>query len=301
MGVLGIDVGGTNIRVGLIKQNSLTRIEKLKIVSNGTEDEIIDKIQSLINKFSGEQIKGIGIGVPGVVDIEHGIVYDVQNIPSWKKVNLKNKLESIYHIPVYVNNDANCFVIGEKRFGSVKEFCNIVGLTIGTGLGAGLIINDHLYNGRNCGAGEFGMIPFRDHNYEYYCSGQFFKNKYGLTGKEVTEKAENGDEKALKILSEFGSNLGEAIKMIMLAVDPEIIILGGSVSKAYDFFKNDMWNSIRSFAYNKSRENIKVEISKTKYMAVLGAAALYYDALENKELNYSVESRIIQDNDLIVK
>jgi glucokinase len=293
MGVLGIDIGGTNIRVGLIESNTLVRIEKLKIKSNGTENEIIDELLSLISKFSGEQIEGIGIGVPGVVDIKKGIVYDVQNIPSWKEVHLKEKLESKYNLPVYLNNDANCFAIGEKCFGSVKEFNSIVGLTMGTGLGAGLILNNRLYNGQNCGAGEFGMIPFRDHNYEYYCSGQFFKNIYGLTGKEVTEKANLGDEKAKNILSEFGSNLGEAIKMIIFAIDPEIIVLGGSVSKSYEFFKDAMWNSIRRFPYMKSIENIKIEVSKTKYMAVLGAAALYYESVKNGELKHSLQTNLV--------
>ena len=292
MGVLGIDIGGTNIRVGFVERNIIVRIEKLKIKSDGLENEIIEELHSLISKFSGEQIEAIGIGVPGVVDIKKGIVYDVQNIRSWKEVHLKEKLELQYNLPVYLDNDANCFVIGEKCFGSVKEFSNIVGLTIGTGLGAGLILNNHLYNGQNCGAGEFGMIPFRDHNYEYYCSGQFFKNTYGLTGEEVTKKAELGDDKAIKILSEFGSNLGEVIKMIIFAIDPEIIILGGSVSKSYEFFMDEMWNSIRKFPYIKSIENIKIEVSKNKYMAVLGAAALYYESMKNSELKHSVKTNV---------
>lgn len=294
MGALGIDVGGTNIRVGFVENNSLVRIEKEKIKADGTEDEIINQIQSLIEKFSIEQIEGIGIGVPGVVEIEKGIVYDVQNIPSWKEVHLKEKLEIKYQLPVYVNNDANCFTIGEKQFGCVKEFKNIVGLAIGTGLGAGLIFNNHLYNGRNCGAGEFGMIPFKDHNYECYCSGQFFKNEYGLTGKEVTEKAELGDKKALDIFSQFGLNLGEAIKMIMFAVDPEVIVLGGSISNSFKFFKGAMWSSIKKFPYGKAAENIKIKVSETKYMAVLGAAALYFDALSKNEIYFSSKERLIR-------
>ncbi|MDF1613062.1 ROK family protein [Stygiobacter electus] len=301
MSVLGVDIGGTNIRVGLVENNSLVRIEKQKIKADGTEDEIIDEIKSLINRFSLNQIEGIGIGVPGVVDIEQGIVYDVQNIPSWIEVHLKEKLESKYHIPVYVNNDANCFAIGEKQFGCVKEYKNIVGLAIGTGLGAGLIINNHLYNGRNCGAGEFGMIPFKDHNYEYYCSGQFFKNEFGLTGKEMTEKAERGDKKALEIFAQFGLNLGEAIKMIMFAVDPEVIVLGGSISNSFKFFKDAMWNSVNEFPYGKAAENIAIKVSEIKYMALLGAAALYYDALSKNEINFSSNIRMIPSNDLLIK
>ncbi|MGE5805224.1 MAG: ROK family protein, partial [Ignavibacteria bacterium] len=178
MKVLGVDIGGTNIRAGLIDNNALIRVESMKLKKNGTEQEILDDLNFIIEKFMSEKIEAIGIGVPGLVDAEKGIVYDATNIPAWKKVNLKEQIEEINQIPAYVDNDANCFVIGEKYFGEAKNYKNIVGLIIGTGLGSGLILNNHLYSGNNYGAGEFGMIPYKDHNYEYYCSGQFFINEF---------------------------------------------------------------------------------------------------------------------------
>jgi len=279
MKVLGIDIGGTNIRAGLVEDNVVVRIESLKIKKAGSEAEIMDDLNFLIGKFMNEKIAGIGIGVPSLVDSEKGIVYDATNIPAWKEVHLKEQIEAKKGIPVYVNNDANCFVMGEKCFGRVKAYKNIVGLIIGTGLGSGLVLNNHLYVGENCGAGEFGMIPFRDHDFEYYCSGQFFDNVYGLTGEEVKQRAKGGYPEALEIFTQFGSNLGEAIKVIMLAVDPEIFILGGSVSKSYEFFKDAMWESIRKFLFVHSSDKIKVEVSETNHIAILGAAALYYDTV----------------------
>jgi glucokinase len=280
MKVLGIDIGGTNIRAGLVENNVVVRIESLKIKKAGSETEIMDDLNFLIGKFMSEKIDGIGIGVPSLVDSEKGIVYDATNIPAWKEVHLKEQIEAKKGIPVYVNNDANCFVMGEKYFGRAKAYNNIVGLIIGTGLGSGLVLNNHLYVGENCGAGEFGMIPFRDHDFEYYCSGQFFENEYGVSGEEIKQRAEDGDARALEIFTQFGSNLGEAIKVIMLAVDPEIFILGGSVSKSYEFFKDAMCESIRKFLYVHSSDKIKVEVSETNHIAILGAAALYYDALK---------------------
>ena len=280
MKVLGIDIGGTNIRAGLVENNVVVRIESLKIKKAGSETEIMDDLNFLIGKFMSEKIDGIGIGVPSLVDSEKGIVYDATNIPAWKEVHLKEQIEAKKGIPVYVNNDANCFVMGEKYFGRAKAYNNIVGLIIGTGLGSGLVLNNHLYVGENCGAGEFGMIPFRDHDFEYYCSGQFFENEYGVSGEEIKQRAEDGDARALEIFTQFGSNLGEAIKVIMLAVDPEIFILGGSVSKSYEFFKDAMCESIRKFIYVHSSDKIKVEVSETNHIAILGAAALYYDALK---------------------
>lgn len=278
MGILGIDIGGTNIRVGLVENSKLTSIESFEIKKGGTQQEILDSLFRMIGKFDTEQIEGIGVGVPSVVDIENGIVYDVQNIPSWKEVHLKKILESDYKVPVYINNDANCFVVGEKYFGKVKQYKNIIGLIIGTGLGAGIIINNQLYAGNNCGAGEFGMIPFKDNNYEYYCSGQYFLNEFGISGDELSRNALKKDPGAIKIFKKFGLNLGEAIKMIMYALDPEVFVLGGSVSKSFKFFEDEMWNEIKSFSYSNSADRIKIKISEIKNIAILGAAALFLDA-----------------------
>ena len=147
-------------------------------------------------------------------------------------------------------------------------------------MGAGLVINNHLYSGANCGAGEFGMVPFKNHNLEYYCSGQFFSNEYGVTGEEIFHKAEKNDTLAKKIFDEFGSYLGEAIKVILYTFDPDIIVLGGSVSKSFKYFQKEMWKSINTFAYPKSLEKLKIEVSEKEHIAILGAAALYYDALQ---------------------
>ncbi|MGB9893300.1 MAG: ROK family protein, partial [Candidatus Saccharicenans sp.] len=173
----------------------------------------------------------------------------------------------------------NCFAVGEKHFGLGRPYDNLVGLILGTGLGAGLIINGHLYSGTSCGAGEFGMLPYLDSNFERYASGQFFLKSYGKTGKEFYELARAGEKSALKIFQEFGHHLGEAIKAIMYVVDPEAIILGGSVSRAYEFFKDSLFESISNFAYSIALKRIKIKVSTTENIAILGAAALYLDSL----------------------
>jgi len=277
MHVLGIDLGGTNVRVGLTDAGEIIRVEETPI--NKAEDErgVLNCIYQLIDRFAGENISGVGIGVPSVVDPVRGIVYDVQNIPSWKEVHLKKLLEEKYNLPVYVNNDANCFAAGEKYFGKAKNYSDCVGLILGTGVGAGLIINNKLYSGTNCGAGEFGMLPYKDKTYEAYCSGQYFEWKYKTTGGELYRQAESGEGEALKIFSEFGSHVGELIKVIVYSIDPEIIVLGGSVSKSFRFFRKEMWKSLEEFGYPKSIEKIMIEVSETEQSAILGAAALFYN------------------------
>ena len=235
--IIGIDLGGTQVRAGVVSEGRLENIVSVHIPSDGSVDEVLQVIYQLIAPILDENIKAIGIGVPSVVDIEKGIVYDVQNIPSWKVVELKKLMEERYRIPVIINNDANCFALGEKHFGKGQNTHSMIGLTVGTGMGAGIIINDKLYAGVNCGAGEFGNVEYLDQCYEYYASGQFFQNCYQTTGEAVFQKAQSGDPLSIIILEELGTHIGNAVRMILYTYSPELIILGGSISKSYSFFE----------------------------------------------------------------
>ncbi len=277
MAIIGVDLGGSNVRAGLVEDDRLVRIAVREIRSQGRAEEVLADLRAVLESVLSPGVEGIGIGVPSVVDLETGTIYDVQNIPAWKEVPLKTVLEAEYKIPVYVNNDANCFAAGEKYFGQGRPYLNLVGLIIGTGLGAGLIANGHLYSGTSCGAGEFGMLPYLDANFERYASGQFFLKSYGQSGKELFQKALAGDQQARLIFAEFGRHLGEAVKAIMYAVDPKAIILGGSVSRAYEFFKESMLETLSTFAYSIALKRIRVIPSSTENIAILGAAALYLD------------------------
>ncbi len=279
MSIIGVDLGGTNVRAGLVESGRLTRVKTAAVHGDGPEKAVLEDVLGVINPLIGAGVDGIGVGVPSIVDLKEGVVYDVQNIPSWKKVPLKALLEGKYRLPCYVNNDANCFAAGEKHFGKGKPYDNLVGLILGTGLGAGIIANGRLFSGANCGAGEFGMLPYKDHNIEYYASGQFFKNVHGTSGKALAERARKGDPAALAVFDEFGYYLGQAIKVVLYAADPEIVILGGSVSRSYSFFQKAMWKAMQDFVYSITLQKIKVEISDTENIALLGAAALYLDSL----------------------
>jgi glucokinase len=276
--IIGVDVGGTNARAGLVRNQQLGRVSSTAINPHGSVEEVLDQLCALIEQVHPEKARGLGIGVPSVVDIEKGIVYDVVNIPSWRAVPVKSILEERYSIPVLVNNDANCFALGEAHFGKGVGHRSIIGAIVGTGFAGGIIADGKLYPGANCGAGEFGMIPYLDSIYEHYCCGQFFTRHVGQTGEEVHRQAQAGDREALRIFGEFGRHLGEGIKMILYAYDPEIIILGGSVRKAFQFFQQAMWEAIGSFAFTNSIKSLKIEVSELEHVAVLGAAALHYDA-----------------------
>lgn len=278
MSIIGVDLGGTNARAGLVEGNRVIKIAVREIRSQGGSEEVLADLKAVVESVLTPEVEGLGIGVPSVVEPQTGTIYDVQNIPAWKEVPLKTILETEYKIPVYVNNDANCFAAGERYFGQGRHYRNLVGLIVGTGLGAGIIADGRLYSGTNCGAGEFGMLPYLDGNFERYASGQFFLKSYGQPGKEFYRRAVAGEEEARRIFSEFGRHLGEAIKAIMYAVDPEAIILGGSVSRAFEFFKDSMLETISGFAYSIALKKITIMPSVTDNIAILGAAALYLDS-----------------------
>ena len=276
---IGIDLGGTNIRAGVVWNKQITSVSSVKIIKDGAAEDIISQLFGLIENLIGDDVEAIGIGVPGLVNEERGLVFDVMNIPSWKEIPLKQLMEERFQVPVLINNDANCFAVGEYYFGKGVQGGSMVGLTIGTGLGSGIILHGKLYSGQNCGAGEFGMIDYLDHYIEYYASGQYFSNVYGIDGEIVFKKATNGDEKSIRMYQEMGTHLGNAIKTVLYALEVHHIVLGGSVRHAYPFFQEQMWQRINTFAYKQTISNLKIELSELENSGILGAAALHYDSL----------------------
>jgi glucokinase len=278
---IGIDLGGTNVRAGIVHDNALQKINSLRINARGSAEEVLQELFSVTDQLMNDSITAIGIGVPGLVNVEEGIVYDVVYIPAWKEVPLKKWMEDRYKIPVFIDNDANCFALGEYYFGKGRGYDSLLGLTIGTGLGGGIIINKKLYPGKNGGAGEFGMIGYLDQTVEYYASGQFFENVHKIKGEEVFKRALDGNEAAIKMYEEMGHHLGNAIKTILYALDVELIVLGGSVRHAWQWFNKPMWEQIKTFGFQNAVKHLKIEISDLENSGILGAAALQYD-FENK-------------------
>jgi glucokinase len=271
---IGVDLGGTNIRAGIEREGNVYNQRKEPFQTTLTLEETLARLIEFIRPLVLAEIKGIGIGVPSVVDAEKGIVYNVANIASWKSVPLKSILESEFGIPVAVNNDVNCFTLGEHQFGLLKGMKHVVGVSSGTGLGAGIIINNQLYNGNNCGAGEIGLLPYLDHNIEYYASGNLFPAFFNTTAEEAHQQALAGDARALAAWKEFGIHMAEALKCVIYAYDPEAIVLGGSLSKAYNLFRDNMNATLKDFPYPESLKRLKIYQSQNENITLLGAAAM---------------------------
>ena len=170
-----------------------------------------------------------------------------------------------------------CFALGELYFGAGRGYQNLVGLIVGTGLGAGVVINGKLYCGSNGGAGEIGSIAYKEKNFEHYCSGRFFQREFGLDGATLHERAKKGDRKARAMLAAFGDDFANVIMALLYAYDPEIIVLGGSISKAYPYFEKRMRKKLGAFRFQNSLKKVVITQTQKPNIAVLAAAALCLD------------------------
>ena len=256
--IIGIDMGGTTIKGGLIEGEFMVRQVSADTQAQAGGDITLNILKGVISQLKNNNTKAIGIGVPSVVDKNKGIVYNVQNIKDWEEVHLKDLLEAEFNIPVYIDNDANCFAYGEKIFGKGRDFRNFVGITLGTGVGGGIIQNNNLLLDSNCGSGEFGEIPYLDSILEDYCSSSFFVRNANMTGYEAAIKAKQGDLEAIRIYNEYGLHLSILVKIIILIIDPEAIIFGGSIAKSFGLFEKSMYENLKHFPYPNSVNKIQI-------------------------------------------
>lgn len=285
MKITGLDIGGTKIHIGEVQEGKILKDIKFSTSSGAPKEQVLEEIVAGLEEIMSKDSAGIGIGVPGLVDEDRGIVYNVQNIPSWRKVFLKDYLENHFNKPVYITNDANTFAAGEKMYGKGRDYKNFVGITLGTGIGTGIIINNQVYSGTYSGAGEFGGIPYLDKTLEDYSSGKFFKQEMGIPGRKVLALAQQGDKKALETFEKYGTHVGNAIKIMLFSISPEAVFLGGSVSKCFEYFKDSMRKSIDEFPYKIITQDLVIERSGIANGSILGSAALF-------EMRYKKENSI---------
>ena len=211
--------------------------------------------------------------MPSVVDRINGVVYNVQNIKNWDEVLLKDVLEKEFNLPVFIDNDANCFAMGEKKYGVGKQFDNFVGITLGTGVGGGIIQIGKLLSDANCGSGEVGELAYRDSIIEDYCGSRFF-NDYNMSGLDVAKNAALGDKKSLQMFDEYCKHIPALVKTIVLTIDPQAIIFGGAISKSLNFFEKSMYCHLNDFPYPNLIKKLKVLQSELDNIGILGAVAL---------------------------
>jgi glucokinase len=287
--IVGVDLGGTKMVAGVINTKGEVIGSPVKVATKSEEPaesivkRMIDSIYLAISNAGStvENVLGIGIGSPSPLDIKKGIILTTQNLPTLHYYRLKEKISATFKVPVYINNDANCFALGEAYFGTVQIVQNAVGITLGTGFGCGLIINRRVYCGSTDTAAEIDLCPYLDGNLEDYISGRGVVRIYKkISGKESTppqihDLAARNDSDAQKAWEEFGYHLGLALAYIVNILDPEVSLIGGSLSNAYAFFSRKMTNTLHKNINPVPRKKLKIERSTLGENAgFIGAACL---------------------------
>lgn len=271
---LGVDIGGTTISFGLIEAAKVVRKTCVpSFPANATLDQTLAYLGDQIAEILVPEVERIGIGVPSIVDPERGIVYGAMNIASWDVVPLKERMEARFGIPVFVNNDANCYALGAAALVQ-KPSRVLVCVTLGTGTGVGIVQEGKIFAGTHCGAGEIGALPHNGTIWEAFCSKQFFTGK-GWDCKAAAEKALAGDDTCIGLFREFGRHMGEFLSVVMLAYDPDSIVLGGGVAHSFPLFQAAMWEALRgAFPYPTALEDLVIEPMPNADVALIGAATL---------------------------
>ncbi len=276
--IVAIDLGGTKINLGLYRNGVIERKLYKPFDARMDVPSSILFIKACIDEIKADDTNAVAIGVPSIVDVKQGIVFNAVNIKSWRTVTLKDDLQALIDLPVYVNNDVNCFVVGEHLLQAPKGVKDMVGLCLGTGLGSGIVLQNKLYEGSNGCAGEVGGMKYLESTFDDYCSGKFFKTQYQECGAEMAEKARQGDKEAIVAFEHFGKHLAGAISNLLLLIDPQLIVLGGSVSQSFDLFSKALWQELSAFAYPVVVDNLVIERSQHQDSALLGAVHLYLES-----------------------
>lgn len=297
---IGVDIGGTKCAVcyGLYDGTEIELIDKKKIKTTNVQEtvgQLIGLVENIIrtHRLGPKEISAIGISCGGPLDGEKGLILSPPNLPGWNEVHIVEIFEKHFHLPVYLQNDANACALAEWKMGAGRGCKNMIFMTFGTGLGAGLILNGQLYAGSNHNAGELGHIRLSDFgpvgygksgSFEGFCSGGGIaqlarllileKLQQGqevswckahklmaLTTKDVAEAALQGDELAKKAFKISAIHLGKGIAMLIDLLNPEMIVIGSVYTRDSQLMEKYLKETLAEEALPQSLRICRIETS----------------------------------------
>ena len=306
---IGIDFGGTTVKLGLVQSGGLTlRAESLSTLSYATGELLLAAILEAIDELRARypDVRAIGVGLPGIVDSRNGVVHHLTNVPGWTHVPLRDILALHAGLPTVIENDANAMTYAEWRYGAARGRENVVCVTLGTGVGGGLILNGQLYRGSRLGAGEIGnmSIDYRGRPYEYgnfgaleaYVGNAHIAERalacYEAAGQTrslldclpvtLAEAALRGDDVARALWEETGVMLGAALADVVWLLNPDAIVLGGGVALAGELLFKPLRRTIQERTSPVFYEALEIlPAAMGSDAGLIGCGALAVDALSN--------------------
>jgi glucokinase len=271
---IGVDIGGTSIVAARISEDELIEKHEVPTGANRPAEQILESLFSAITPMLTDEVIGIGIGMPGFMNTETGEILAINNIPSLRGVSVKKAVETKFGLRTFQNNDANCFALGEAYFGAGKGFNTMVGITMGTGLGSGIIIDRKIHSGLAGGAGEVGCVPIQDGIGDDYCSNALFVNSYHKDGIDLYKEAKAGNAESREAFNHLARNLGEIIRLLMYILAPEAFVIGGSVAKSWDLLEEPLKKELDKFRVDLVSKQVKLLPAQLDNTGLYGAAAL---------------------------
>ncbi|HOJ63378.1 MAG TPA: ROK family protein [Spirochaetota bacterium] len=310
---IGIDIGGTSAKIGLVTKNGeIKEKTQVKTIKSAEWKEIIDEYIIPIQKWieQGYKIEGIGIGAPGFVNKETGTIHNCENIPGLINAPFVKYLEDKFKVKVLADNDATCAAIGEHIFGAGKDFTDFLMVTVGTGIGGGLILNNKVYRGVDSYAGELGHMIVVAEGRECTCGNKGcieayasatsiikrikdgikkgYINSYNdveikeIDAKLIFDKAEKGDIYSIDAVDSAARYLGRLLGGIVNLLNLQAIIIGGGVSSSQYFIEKIKFYCIQVAWYSFTK-NLKILPAKLWNDAgIIGAASLILEDLLEK-------------------
>ena len=295
--IIGIDLGGTNVKLGLL--DAQYTIKSRAVLS--TRDypklkELVSAIASCAEKMVSDSalkksdVLGVGIGVPGPTDAKNGIVHFLPNIPGWKNVPLKRILQNKLKLPVFVDNDAKLMTLAEYYLGYGRKFSNVLCVTLGTGVGGGIVLGKRLYRGQDNAAGEIGHVPLNQFGPGCSCGGiacieryvgnaqvmaqakRLLKRRISLVELSLLAKKKN--RLALKVWDDFASNLGATLAGVVNLLNLDAIIIGGGVADAGKFLFDSIEKTVKKRSMSVQGKRVKILKAKLGNDAGIKGAAL---------------------------
>ncbi|EFG33974.1 ROK family protein [Fusobacterium vincentii] len=237
MNILAIDIGGTMIKYGLVSSDGeILSTDKIETEAEKGLENILNKIDNIFKRYKENNPVGIAVSGTGQINGMIGkVIGGNPIIPNWIGTNLVKILEKKYNLPAVLENDVNCVALGEKWIGAGKDLSNFICLTIGTGIGGGIILNNQLFRGENFVAGEFGHILIKKGEFEQFASTTALirlvkeRTEKTLNGKEIFDLEKKEIVEYQEVISEWIENLTDGLSSIVYCFNPANIILGGGV------------------------------------------------------------------------
>lgn len=287
---IGVDIGGTKIRAGIVGAEGVV-YDVPRTIPTCAElpgEEIVQRLIALIKEtlsHAGEyEVLGIGVGCTGPLDLRKGMLLEVENLPTLNNYPLLQVLEEALHMKVKMENDANALILAEALWGAGKDADTVLGFTLGTGIGCALINHGTVWQGKNDCAGEIWTAPYRDGILEEYVSGNAVTRLYEqytgkhLSGTEIAALAIAGEEAAKQVWDDFAQALAYALSWTVNMLDPQTVVIGGSIIKSANLFWEQADTSFRRYVCRSVADSVSLKPAALGDDAgFIGAAALFFN------------------------